>query len=149
MEVIILSFYSKRGHTYWYISSNWLILIVMYAICSQATWLVMVSCVMTRNYMGAWRTWRRPPTSSLLLDWSCRRTRRRRRRRLQMGAWRTWRRPPTSSLLLDWSWRQTRRRRRLQIKCYIQRCDNTIPSYTNCVWICLFVYDLTLFYYII
>ena len=32
----------------------------------------------TRNYMGAWRTWRRPPTSSLLLDWSCRRTRRRR-----------------------------------------------------------------------
>ena len=28
---------------------------------------------------GAWRTWRRPPTSSLLLDWSCRRTRRRRR----------------------------------------------------------------------
>ena len=37
----------------------------------------------TINYMGAWRTWRRPPTSSLLLDWSCRRTRRRswRRRR--------------------------------------------------------------------
>ena len=35
----------------------------------------------TRNYMGAWRTWRRPPTSSLLLDWSYRRTRRRRRRR--------------------------------------------------------------------
>ena len=34
----------------------------------------------TRNYMGAWRTWRRPPTSSLQLDWSCRRTRRRRRR---------------------------------------------------------------------
>ena len=34
----------------------------------------------TRNYMGAWRTWRRPPMSSLLLDWSCRRTRRRRRR---------------------------------------------------------------------
>ena len=33
----------------------------------------------TRNYMGAWRTWRRPPTSSQLLDWSCRRTRRRRR----------------------------------------------------------------------
>ena len=32
----------------------------------------------TRNYMGAWRTWRRPPTSSLLLDWSCKRTRRRR-----------------------------------------------------------------------
>ena len=32
----------------------------------------------TINYMGAWRTWRRPPTSSLLLDWSCRRTRRRR-----------------------------------------------------------------------
>ena len=31
----------------------------------------------TRNYMGAWRTWRRPPTSSLLLDWSCKRTRRR------------------------------------------------------------------------
>jgi len=28
-----------------------------------------------------WRTWRRPPTSSLLLDWSCKRTRRRRRRR--------------------------------------------------------------------
>ena len=28
--------------------------------------------------MGAWRTWRRPPTLSLLLDWSCRRTRRRR-----------------------------------------------------------------------
>jgi len=27
----------------------------------------------TRNYMGDWRTWRRPPTSSLLLDWSCRR----------------------------------------------------------------------------
>ena len=27
----------------------------------------------------AWRTWRRPPTSSLLLDWSCKRTRRRRR----------------------------------------------------------------------
>ena len=27
----------------------------------------------TRNYMGAWRTWRRPPTSSLLLDWSRRR----------------------------------------------------------------------------
>jgi len=52
----------------------------MYAICSQATWLVMVSRVMTRNYMGAWRTWRRPPTSSLLVDWSCRRTRRRRRR---------------------------------------------------------------------
>jgi len=25
----------------------------------------------------AWRTWRRPPTSSLLLDWSCKRTRRR------------------------------------------------------------------------
>ena len=36
----------------------------------------------TRNYMGAWRTWRRPPTSSLLLDWSCRRTRRRRRGKL-------------------------------------------------------------------
>ena len=34
----------------------------------------------TRNYMGAWRTWRRPPTSSLLLDWSCRWTRSRRRR---------------------------------------------------------------------
>ena len=33
----------------------------------------------TSNYMGAWRTWRRPPTSSLLLDWSCRRTRRRKR----------------------------------------------------------------------
>ena len=33
----------------------------------------------TRNYIGAWRTWRRPPTSSLLLDWSCKRTRRRRR----------------------------------------------------------------------
>ena len=33
----------------------------------------------TRNYMGAWRTRRRPPTSSLLLDWSCRRTRRRSR----------------------------------------------------------------------
>ena len=33
----------------------------------------------TRNYMGAWRTWRRPPTSSLLLDWSCKRTRRRKR----------------------------------------------------------------------
>jgi len=32
----------------------------------------------TRNYMGALRTWRRPPTSSLLLDWSCKRTRRRR-----------------------------------------------------------------------
>ena len=36
----------------------------------------------TRNYIGAWRTWRRPhhfiKTSSLLLDWSCRRTRRRR-----------------------------------------------------------------------
>ena len=32
----------------------------------------------TRNYMGAWKTWRRPPTSSLLLDWSCRSTRRRR-----------------------------------------------------------------------
>jgi len=32
----------------------------------------------TRNYMAAWRTWRRPPTSSLLLDWSCKRTRRRR-----------------------------------------------------------------------
>ena len=32
----------------------------------------------TRNHMGAWRTWRRPPTSSLLLDWSCKRTRRRR-----------------------------------------------------------------------
>ena len=32
----------------------------------------------TRNYMGAWRIWRRPPSSSLLLDWSCRRTRRRR-----------------------------------------------------------------------
>ena len=32
----------------------------------------------TRNYMGAWRTWRRPP---LMLDWSCKRTRRRRRRR--------------------------------------------------------------------
>ena len=31
--------------------------------------------------ISAWRTWRRPPTSSLLLDWSCRRTRRRRRRR--------------------------------------------------------------------
>jgi len=30
----------------------------------------------TRNYMGTWRTWRRPPTSSLLLDWSCRRTKR-------------------------------------------------------------------------
>ena len=30
----------------------------------------------TRNYMGAWRTWKRPPTSSLLLDWLCRRTRR-------------------------------------------------------------------------
>ena len=28
---------------------------------------------------AAWRTWRRPPTSSQLLDWSCRRTRRRRR----------------------------------------------------------------------
>ena len=37
----------------------------------------------TRNYMGAWRTWRRPPTSSLLLDWSCRRTRRRRRHDLR------------------------------------------------------------------
>ena len=36
----------------------------------------------TRNYMGSWRTWRRPPTSSLLLDWSCKRTRKRRR---QMG----------------------------------------------------------------
>ena len=34
----------------------------------------------TRNYMGHWMTWRRPPTSSLLLDWSCRRTRRRKRR---------------------------------------------------------------------
>ena len=34
----------------------------------------------TRNYMGAWRTRRRPPTSPLLLDWSCMRTRRRRRR---------------------------------------------------------------------
>ena len=33
----------------------------------------------TRNYMGAWRTWRRPLTSSLLLDSSCRRTRSRRR----------------------------------------------------------------------
>ena len=33
----------------------------------------------TRNYMGAWRTWIRPPTSSLLLDWSCKRTRRRKR----------------------------------------------------------------------
>ena len=33
----------------------------------------------SRNYMGAWRTWIRPPTSSLLLDWSCKRTRRRRR----------------------------------------------------------------------
>ena len=33
----------------------------------------------TRKYMGAWRTWRRPPTSSPLLDWSCRRTKRRRR----------------------------------------------------------------------
>ena len=32
----------------------------------------------TRNYMGAWRTCRRPPTSSLLLDWLCRQTRRRR-----------------------------------------------------------------------
>ena len=31
----------------------------------------------TRNYMGAWRTRRRPPTSSLLLDWSCKRTRKR------------------------------------------------------------------------
>ena len=31
----------------------------------------------TRNYMVALRTWRRPPTSSLLLDWSCMRTRRR------------------------------------------------------------------------
>ena len=30
---------------------------------------------------GAWRTWRRPPTSSLLLDWSCKWTRRRRRRK--------------------------------------------------------------------
>ena len=36
----------------------------------------------TRNYMGAWRSWRRPPTSSLLLDWSCRRTRRRRRQKV-------------------------------------------------------------------
>jgi len=34
----------------------------------------------TRNYMGACRTRRRPPTSSLLLDWSCKQTRRRRRR---------------------------------------------------------------------
>ena len=34
----------------------------------------------TRNCMGAWRTWRRLPTWSLLLYWSCRRTRRRRRR---------------------------------------------------------------------
>ena len=32
------------------------------------------------NLYGVWRTWRRPPTLSLLLDWSCRRTRRRRRR---------------------------------------------------------------------
>ena len=37
-----------------------------------------VTTSFTRNYMAAWRTWRRPPTSSLLLDWSCRRTRRRR-----------------------------------------------------------------------
>ena len=28
----------------------------------------------TRNYMGTWRTWRRPSISSLLLDWSCRRS---------------------------------------------------------------------------
>ena len=33
---------------------------------------------------GAWRTWRRPPTSSLLLDWSCKRTRRRRRHYISM-----------------------------------------------------------------
>ena len=33
----------------------------------------------TRNYMWALRTWRRPPTSSLLLDWSCKRTIRGRR----------------------------------------------------------------------
>ena len=37
--------------------------------------------------MGAWRTWRRPPTSSLLLDWwSCKRTRRRRRQ----VSWKIW-----------------------------------------------------------
>ena len=33
----------------------------------------------TRNYMWDWRTWRRPPTSSLLLDLSCKRTIRGRR----------------------------------------------------------------------
>ena len=65
---------------YW---SNQCIFHVFYMTCMIWYWCpckcILLSLMICNSYMGAWRTWRRPPTSSLLLDWSCKRTRRRRR----------------------------------------------------------------------